>query len=72
MLCLQFSRNDIFVLGEVERLLKKEAGDGNTVLASFAGKTRWVKVNGELAFQQDKDNPNGVFSAPFSHLAVPR
>ena len=61
-----------WVLSEVEKLLKREAGKGATILADFAGKERRIKVNGKLAFQQNKEGSSGIFHAPYSHLTVPR
>ena len=55
-----------------DKLLKREAGKGATILADFAGKERWIKVNGKLAFQQNKEGSSGIFHAPYSHLTVPR
>ena len=59
-----------WALREAEKLLQGNARQGSVIASSFSGKDRWVKVDGAIAFQQQKD-ATGNFLAPFEHLPVP-
>ena len=64
---LQSKRN--WSLSEAEKLLKEKASDGVEVQLEW--KERVVKVNGIIAFKQNKTDSGGTFSAPFTSLALP-
>ena len=64
---LQSKRN--WCLSEAEKLLKEKASDGVEVTLEW--KERAVKVNGIIAFKQNKTDSGGTFSAPFTSLVLP-
>ena len=62
-----FKQRD-WALNKAEELLKAEAGEGTVEVDR---KERKVKVNGAVAFEQEKEEARGSFQESFAHLALP-
>ena len=62
-----FKQRD-WALNKAEELLKAEAGKGTVKVDR---KERKVKVNGAVAFKQEKEEARGSFQESFAHLALP-
>ena len=64
----QSQRN--WALTEADKLIKAHASsDGAEVKLEW--KDRAVKVNGQIAFQQNKNDVGGTFNAPFGSIELP-
>ena len=70
---LQKTRN--YALNEAKKLITNAPeSNGKSVEIIWKvpdSKSRYVKVNGDVAFVQTKDDAKGSFSAPFTGLVVP-
>ena len=63
----RFKQRD-WALNKAEEPLKAEAGEGTVEVDR---KERKVKVNGAVAFKQEKEEARGSFQESFAHLALP-
>ena len=64
----QSQRN--WALTEADRLIKAHASSNGAEI-TLEWKDRAVKVNGQIAFQQNKIDVGGTFNAPFGSIELP-